>query len=121
MSIVAYIENQRKYSQVSLQDAIVAVLLLESSTSSSASLVPVTNPLHTTFPADPVAEYRKTAKKVLEALGLSGLWPEEAARLEKVGRRLKEGSFEEEQDVLLVQTPAQDYAQVIFPPLDCTA
>jgi len=44
---------------------------------------------------------------------LSGLWPEEAARLEKVGRRLKEGSFEEEQDVLLVQTPAQDYAQVV--------
>ena len=101
---------------MSLQDAIVAVLLLESSTASSASLVHVTNPLHTTFPADPVAEYRTTAKKVLEALGLSELWAKEASRLEQVARSsLREGSAEEEQDVsLVVQTPAQDYAQVIY-------
>ena len=73
----------------------------------------VTNPLHTTFPADPVGEYRTTARKVLEALGLSELWPKEAGRLEQVSRRLKEGSAEEEQDVSLVQTAAPDYAQVI--------
>jgi len=99
--------------EVSLQDAIVAVLLLESSTASSASLVHVTNPLHTTFPADPVAEYRTTAWKVLEALGLSELWSKEAGRLEQVSRRLKEGSAEEERDVPLVQTAAPDYSQVV--------
>ena len=73
---------------MSLQDAVVAVLLLESSTASSASLVHVINPLHTTSPADPVEDYGVTAKKVLEALGLSGLWPEEAGRLQQVARRL---------------------------------
>jgi len=99
--------------EVSLQDAVVAVLLLESSTASSASLVHVTNPLHTTFPADPVEEYRMTAKKVLEALGLSGLWPEEAGRLQQVARRLKEGLEGEEQEVVPVQTTAPDYAQVV--------
>ena len=101
---------------MSLQDAIVAVLLLESSTASSASLVHVTNPLHTTFPADPVAEYRTTAWKVLEALGLSELWSKEADRLEQVARRMKEGSAEVERDVPLVQPAAPDYSQVIFPP-----
>ena len=102
---------------MSLQDSIVAVLLLESSTASSASLlVHVTNPLHTTFPLDPVAEYRTTARKVLEALGLSELWAEEAGRLDQVANR-REGSAEEgEQDVSLVQAAAPDYAQVIFKP-----
>jgi len=100
--------------EVSLQDAVVAVLLLESSTASSASLVHVINPLHTTFPADPVEEYRVTAKKVLEALGLSGLWPEEAGRLQQVARRLKSEAIEgEDQEVLPVQTTALDYAQVV--------
>jgi len=102
--------------EVSLQDSIVAVLLLESSTASSASLlVHVTNPLHTTFPLDPVAEYRTTARKVLEALGLSELWPEEAGRLDQVtNRRLREGSAEEGvQDVSPVQAAAPDYAQVV--------
>ena len=100
---------------MSLQDAVVAVLLLESSTASSASLVHVINPLHTTFPADPVEEYRVTAKKVLEALGLSGLWPEEAGRLQQVARRLKSEAIEgEDQEVLPVQTTALDYAQVNF-------
>ena len=100
---------------MTVQDAIVAVLLLESSTASSATLVHVNNPLHTTFPADPVAEYGTTARKVLEALGLSELWPKEAGRLEQVARRLKEGLAEEEQDVSFVQSAAPDYAQVIFP------
>ena len=99
---------------MSLQDAVVAVLLLESSTASSASLVHVINPLHTTSPADPVEDYGVTAKKVLEALGLSGLWPEEAGRLQQVARRLKEGLEGEEQEVVPVQTTAPDYAQVKF-------
>ena len=100
---------------MSLQDAIVAVLLLESSTASSASLVHVTNPLHTTFPADPVEEYRTTAKKVLEVLGLSALWAEEAGRLQQVASRLKSEAREgEEQEVFPVQTTAPDYAQVNF-------
>ena len=100
---------------MSLQDAVVAVLLLESSTASSASLVHVINPLHTTSPADPVEDYGVTAKKVLEALGLSGLWPEEAGRLQQVARRLNSEAIEgEEQEVLPVQTTAVDYAQVNF-------
>ena len=71
----------------------VAVLLLESSTASSASLVHVANPLHTTFPEDPVAEYKGTAKKVLEGLGLAFLWPEKARRLEQVTARLKKNKI----------------------------
>ena len=104
------------FAQVSLQDAVIAVLLLESSTSSSASLVHVTNPLHTTFPANPVAEYRTTANRVLESLGLSELWPDEARRLEQVTKKLlKRGAVEdEEQNAFLEETDIPDYAKVIF-------
>ena len=104
------------FAQVSLQDAVIAVLLLESSTSSSASLVHVTNPLHTTFPANPVAEYRTTANRVLESLGLSELWPDEARRLEQVTKKLlKKGAVEdEEQNAFLEETDIPDYAKVIF-------
>ena len=98
---------------MSLQDAVVAVLLLESSTASSASLVHVANPLHTTFPEDPVAEYKGTAKKVLEGLGLAFLWPEEARRLEQVTVRLKENiAAGEGQEALPTPRVASDYTQV---------
>ena len=98
---------------MSLQDAVVAVLLLESSTASSASLVHVANPLHTTFPEDPVAEYKGTAKKVLEGLGLAFLWPEEARRLEQVTVRLKKNiTAGEGQEELPTPRVASDYTQV---------
>ena len=98
---------------MSLQDAVVAVLLLESSTASSASLVHVANPLHTTFPEDPVAEYKATAKKVLEGLGLAFLWPEEARRLEQVTVRLKKNiTAGEGQEALPTPRVASDYTQV---------
>ena len=91
----------------------VAVLLLESSTASSASLVHVANPLHTTFPEDPVAEYKGTAKKVLEGLGLAFLWPEEARRLEQVTVRLKKNiTAGEGQEALPTPRVASDYTQV---------
>jgi len=100
--------------EVSLQDAVVAVLLLESSTASSASLVHVANPLHTTFPEDPVAEYKGTAKKVLEGLGLAFLWPEEARRLEQVTVRLKKNiTAGEGQEALPTQRVASDYTQAV--------
>ena len=90
-----------------------AVLLLESSTASSASLVHVANPLHTTFPEDPVAEYKATAKKVLEGLGLAFLWPEEARRLEQVTVRLKKNiTAGEGQEALPTPRVASDYTQV---------
>ena len=91
----------------------VAVLLLESSTASSASLVHVANPLHTTFPEDPVAEYKGTAKKVLEGLGLAFLWPEKARRLEQVTARLKKNiTAGEGQEELPTPRVASDYTQV---------
>ena len=74
------------------------------------------NPLHTTFPANPVAEYRTTANRVLESLGLSELWPDEARRLEQVTKKLlKKGAVEdEEQNAFLEETDIPDYAKVIF-------
>ena len=70
--------------EVSVQDAVSAVLLLECSTASSASLVKGGNALHTAFPADPVAEYRVQAKLILQGLRLEGLWREESARIDQL-------------------------------------
>lgn len=70
--------------EVWVQDAVCTVLLLECSTASSSSLVKGANALHTTFPTNPLAEYKVQAKMILEGLNLSYLWVEEKARIDRL-------------------------------------
>ena len=52
--------------EVEAEDAVWAVLLLESSTASASEVLASDNsPLHTSFPDDPVEDYRKRAREVL--------------------------------------------------------
>ncbi len=61
-----------------------SVLLLESSAQSSQGPLMVgTNPLHATFPEDPVGEYSERAEILLNKLGLWHLWRKESCRLKK--------------------------------------
>lgn len=55
-----------------LQDAVMAVLVLDSSMTGS-SLLGWSNALHTHFPEDPDAEYVVTERQVLLGLGLHDL------------------------------------------------
>ena len=70
--------------EVQVQDAVCAVLLLECSTSSSASLVKGGNALHTTFPLDPLEEYKTQAKLILTGLNLHHLWVAEKERIDRL-------------------------------------
>ena len=70
--------------EVQVQDAVCAVLLLECSTSSSASLVKGGNALHTTFPLDPLEEYKTQAKLILTGLNLHHLWVAEKDRIDRL-------------------------------------
>ena len=55
-----------------LQDAVIAVILMETSTH-AAAVIGVLSPLHATFPDDPDAEYAAQQRLVLHRLGLDGL------------------------------------------------
>jgi len=88
--------------EVTTQDAVMAVILLESSTESSSSLMKGVNPLHTAFPTDPIAEYTTQARMVLTGLGLSNIWTEEKDRLEQVVRKVKDVAMSGEQERMVV-------------------
>ena len=102
-------------SEVTVQDAVTAVLLLESS-SSSSSLVPGQgNVLHSALPADPVAEYAAQARQVLGALELPELLQQEVARLAALRR---DGAGGEETRERMTASSASssaqpDYTQVL--------
>ena len=70
--------------EVGVQDAVCAVLLLESSTSSPSRLVRVDSALHAAFPTSPLTNYKAEAKMVLEGLNLPHLWRREKARIEAI-------------------------------------
>ena len=82
-------------SEVTTQDAVMAVLLLESSTESSASLIKGQNILHSAFPADPLKEYLTQARMILTGLGLTEIWQEEWSRVEELRRSEASGSSKE--------------------------
>ncbi|XP_064086889.1 DNA helicase MCM9-like isoform X2 [Macrobrachium nipponense] len=67
-------------SEVTLQDAIVAVTMMEASMSGT-SLINDINPLHTAFPSSPKLEYKNQATIILKRLGLLTLLSEEVSRL----------------------------------------
>ncbi|GFQ78581.1 DNA helicase MCM9 [Trichonephila clavata] len=58
--------------EVLIIDAVIAIILMESSMSGSAVLDGLTT-LHTSFPEDPISEYNMKAKTVLELLELDDL------------------------------------------------
>ncbi|XP_068242848.1 DNA helicase MCM9-like [Palaemon carinicauda] len=67
-------------TEVTLQDAIVAVTMMESSMSGT-SLITDINPLHTAFPSSPKLEYKNQATIILQRLGLHNLLSDEMRRL----------------------------------------
>jgi DNA helicase MCM9 len=70
------------HDEVTICDAINAIVLLELSFDSNPSFLSGINPLHTTFPADPLEEYKIQAEVILTGLGLSQLWDKEKRRLQ---------------------------------------
>lgn len=69
-------------SRVEIMDAIYAVILLEISSEASSSLLQGVNPLHTTFPEDPLVEYKAQAEVILQGLHLPHLLKNELNRLQ---------------------------------------
>ena len=97
--------------EVTTQDAVMAVVILEASNESWSSLIQGCNLIHSDFPTDAVAEYRVQARQVLTGLGLTELWEEEEARLEvmltmepRVPPTLTQGATQ--------ARPATDFSQV---------
>ncbi|KAK8752353.1 hypothetical protein OTU49_005037 [Cherax quadricarinatus] len=68
------------HAEVSVEDAIVAVTLIEASMI-GASLITGINPLHTAFPRSPEEEYKTQAKIVLGKLNLFDILTKEMGRL----------------------------------------
>ncbi|KAI0217789.1 hypothetical protein LSAT2_030502 [Lamellibrachia satsuma] len=68
------------HENVTVQDAVVAVSVVESSMQGSALLGGV-NALHTSFPADPDEEYKLQVDLILSRLGLQDLLASELSRL----------------------------------------
>ena len=77
------------HDEVTVCDAINAILLLEMSFDSNPSFLPEINLLHTSFPLNPEEEYRVQAEYILAELGLVELWVNEQTRLEGSKTRLK--------------------------------
>ncbi|KAK2158619.1 hypothetical protein NP493_1781g00037 [Ridgeia piscesae] len=74
------------HETVTIQDAVVAVSVIESSMQGSALLGGV-NALHTSFPADPDKEYKLQVDLILSRLGLQDLLSSELARLRTLKQR----------------------------------
>ena len=83
-----------QHSEVTIMDAITAVMLLEMTSItysdegsfSMPRLIPdITCLLHTTFPDDPAAEYSLAAETILQGLKLSDLWEKEMKRMKNEG------------------------------------
>lgn len=70
-------------SAVTLEDAVTAVSVMESSMQGGALLGGV-NALHTSFPENPRAQYQRQCELILEKLELQGLLQEELRRLERL-------------------------------------
>ena len=74
--------EQTFFYQVSLQDAVVAVTIIQSTP--GLRLLPEVSLLHETAPPDAVAAYKREGEEVLRALDLLSLWPEEEQRLAQI-------------------------------------
>ncbi|XP_015714169.1 DNA helicase MCM9 [Coturnix japonica] len=68
---------------VTLEDAVTVVSVMESSMQGGALLGAI-NALHTSFPEDPMAQYRMQCELILERLELQGLLQKELQRLDRL-------------------------------------
>nr|CAD7455527.1 unnamed protein product [Timema tahoe] len=85
--------------EVTVQDAVMAILLVESSMMGS-SLIGTANILHTSFPEDPVEEYQRQVKIILEKLQLASILEEELERLKKLKFHKKESFHKRDMSIL---------------------
>lgn len=69
------------HSEVTVMDAVYAVLLFEISVSSGTSVLSAHNPVRFTIPEDALGEYKSQASEILTRLGLPHLWEQEERRL----------------------------------------
>ncbi|XP_063969321.1 DNA helicase MCM9-like isoform X1 [Lytechinus pictus] len=83
-------------TEVRVQDAVVAVSVMESSMQGAALLGGV-NALHTSFPDDPEDEYHKQASLILTHLGLEHLLEEEMEKMENLARERTHSEEEEKE------------------------
>ena len=78
------------HDQVTICDAINAIILLEVSYDSNPSFLPEINLLHTSFPTDPFEEYKNQAEYILTELGLVELWVGEQKRLDRAATSVRD-------------------------------
>ena len=97
-------------TEVSTQDAVMAVVVLEASNEATATLIQSCNLVHSDLPPDPVAEYKVQARQVLVGLGLTELWEEELARLEALQARQ---SSSDQRSLASQARPAADFSQLV--------
>ena len=98
-------------SEVTIQDAVTAVILLESSCASS-SLTQGANVLHSSFPEDPIQEYKSQARIILSSLGLTDLLQQELERIETFqSGNLTDRDVPEDEVSRNIEQP--DYTQVL--------
>eukprot|EP00057_Strongylocentrotus_purpuratus_P031819 XP_785765.3 PREDICTED: DNA helicase MCM9 [Strongylocentrotus purpuratus] len=83
-------------TEVRVQDAVVAVSVMESSMQGAALLGGV-NALHTSFPDDPEDEYHKQSSLILSHLGLEHLLDEEMEKMENLARERIQSEEEEKE------------------------
>ncbi|XP_071501426.1 uncharacterized protein [Diadema antillarum] len=101
-------------SEVRVQDAVVAVSVVESSMQGAALLGGV-NALHTSFPEDPEDEYKKQASLILSHLGLEHLLLEEQDHLDHLAKERQSSEEEEER-----RRRGEDPADQTMDPFDDT-
>merc|ERR1719431_1861570 len=64
--------------------------MLEASYDSNPSFLPDINLLHTSFPLNPLEEYRNQAEYILTELGLVELWVTERKRLDRAPTSIRD-------------------------------
>lgn len=102
------------HDEVTICDAINAIILLEVSFDSNPSFLPEINLLHTSFPLKPTEEYRMQSEFILCELGLEELWTKEKIRLDTVHTTILKENFEAEDeniDSMNVEPPKEEMSR----------
>ncbi|XP_076332089.1 uncharacterized protein LOC143237104 isoform X2 [Tachypleus tridentatus] len=92
-------------TEVSVQDAVVAVSLVESSMQGSA-LIQGVNALHTNFPNNPDSEYKVQAELILQRLGLHDILEQEMVKINKEQELQKRDEVSKDYKTFHYKTPS---------------